>query len=232
MNKPKIDRNNPAPDPDPSPTPAGLKKFDLAGFAQQSKSSGSARAYPVLPDSHGEVSGLVASILEKSAQLDALEGALDLEKAELIALAKPFYFQHHSGQRAVATAVEARSADGKVVRVGFANAYRGTSDEAALVRIAGEHATRYFGQSFEIKIKGDLIPEAVIEPLLAELRTLFSRHGAAAALVAKALFKPRAEFHVARHSLFTVQENQLLDKVVPIAASVKTKLRRNGTDED
>ncbi len=57
---------------------------------------------------------------------------------ELIAIAKPFYFTHHHGQHAVASSVEARSADGKVVRVGFSNSYRGTSDEPAITRLAGE----------------------------------------------------------------------------------------------
>ena len=51
-----------------------------------------------------------------------------------------------------------------------ANSYRGTSDEPANTRIEGEHAARYFKQSFELKIK----------PLLAELQELFARHGASA----------------------------------------------------
>ena len=116
------------------------------------------------------------------------------QKAELIAVAKPFYFTHHHGQHAVASSVEARSADGKVVRVGISNSYRGTSDEPAITRLAGEHAARYFKQSFELKIKGDVIPEAAVEPLLAELQELFARHGASAALSAKATIKPTKEF--------------------------------------
>jgi hypothetical protein len=118
-----------------------------------------------------------------------------------------------------------------VVRVGFSNSYRGVSDEAALLRLAGEHTERFFKQSFEIKIKGDAIPEAAVEPLLAELQALFARHGATAALVAKAVIKPTKEFHTARHTLFNAAENQQLDKVVPVSASVKTKLGRGGDDE-
>ena len=68
----------------------------------------------------------------------------------------------------------------------------------------GEHAARYFKQSFELKIKGDLIPDAAVEPLLAELQELFARHGASAALSAKATIKPTKEFHTARHTLFSV----------------------------
>jgi hypothetical protein len=40
-------------------------------------------------------------ILEISEQLEAIEGALEIEKAELIASAKPLYFAQHAGQMAV-----------------------------------------------------------------------------------------------------------------------------------
>jgi hypothetical protein len=65
-----------------------------------------------------------------------------------------------------------------------------------------------------------------------ELQALFARHNAGAALSAKAVFKPTKEFHTARHTLYSAEENMEIDKVVPIAASVKTKLGRGGTGED
>ena len=150
----------------------------------------------------------------------------------MIAIAKTFYFQHFSGQHLIASSIEAHGEGGKVVRVGFSNSYRGVSDEAALLRLAGEHAERFFKQSFDLKIKGDLIPEAAVEPLLAELQALFARHGASSALSAKAVIKPVKEFHAARHTLFSPQVNQDLDKLVPISASVKTKLGRGGGDDE
>lgn len=217
----------------PSTTPAttGLRKISLAGFAVQSPASKAAKSYPLLPDPDGQVAEMAGMILDQSAQLEALEGSVTLLKEELIAVAKPFYFQHHAGQHAVASSIEARAADGRVVRVGFSNSYRGVTDEAALVRLAGPHVERFFKQSFEIKIKGDVIPEAAVEPLLAELQALFARHGATAALSAKAVVKPTKEFHTARHTLFPAQVNQDLDKIVPISASVKTKLGRGGDDD-
>ena len=215
----------------PAPA-AGLRKVSLAGFAVQSPAGKSAKSYPLLPDPDGQVAELVGLILEHSAQVEALEGSLELAKGELIAIAKPYYFSHFSGQHVIASSIEAHGTGGKVVRVGFSNSYRGASDEAALVRLAGEHAERFFRQSFEIKIKGDLIPEAAVEPLLAELQALFARHGASSALVAKASVKPTKEFHTARHTLFSPQVNAELDKVVPISASVKTKLGRGGGDDE
>jgi hypothetical protein len=43
---------------------------------------------------------------------------------------------------------------------------RGTSDDSAIVRAVGEEGARFFKQSFELKIKGDLIPEAAVEELI------------------------------------------------------------------
>lgn len=225
------------PSPDPAtasaaPAPAGLRKVNLAGFAVQTPAGKTAKSYPLLPDPDGQVAELVGSILDQSAQLEALEGSVELLKGELIALAKPFYFQHHAGQHVVASSIEARAGDGKVVRVGFSNSYRTVTDEAALLRLAGEHAARFFKQSFELKIKGDAIPEAAVEPLLAELQEMFARHGASSALVAKATIKPTKEFHTARHTLFTPEQNAALDKIAPISASVKTKLGRGGSDDE
>ena len=214
------------------PASAGLRKVSLAGFAVQSPAGKSAKSYPLLPDPDGQVAELVGLILEHSAQVEALEGALTLAKEELIAIAKPYYFSHFSGQHIIASSVEARTPDGKAVRVGFSNSYRGTGNEAAVMQALGEHAARFVSQSFELKIKGEAIPEAAVEPLLAELQELFARHGATSALVAKAVFKPNKEFHTARHTLFTPAQNGEIDKVLPIGASVKTKLGRGGGDDE
>jgi hypothetical protein len=214
----------------PAPA-AGLRKVSLAGFAVQTPAGKSAKSYPLLPDPDGQVAELVTAVLDHSAQVEAQEAALTLAKEELIAIAKPYYWSHFSGQHVIASSVEARTADGKAVRVGFSNSYRGTSNEAAIMQALGEHAARFVSQSFELKIKGDLIPEAAVETLLAELQELFARHGASSALLAKAVFKPNKEFHAARHTLFTPAQNAEIDKVLPIGASVKTKLGRGGDDE-
>ena len=87
-------------------------------------------------------------------------------------------------------------------------------------------------QSFELKIKGDRISEAAVEPLIGELQALFAKHGAGAALTAKAVFKPTKDCHTARHTLYSPEENTEIDKVVPVSASVKTKLGRGGQDDE
>ena len=92
-----------------------------------------------------------------------------------------------------------------------------------------DNRAAFLNQSF--KIKGDLIPEAAAEEIIGELQALFARHNAGAVLSAKAVFKPTKEFHTARHKLYSTNENMEIDKVVPVAASVKTKLGRGGSGE-
>ena len=90
------------------------------------------------------------------------------------------------------------------------------------------NGTALFKQSFEFQIEDDLMPEAAAEEIIGELQALFARHNAGAALSAKAVFKPTKEFHIARHTLYSAEQNMEIDKVVPVAASVKTKLGRGG----
>ena len=92
----------------------------------------------------------------------------------------------------------------------------------------GEEGAQFFRQSFELKIKGDMIPESAVESIIGELQDLFARHGAGAALSAKAVFKPTKDFHTAHHTLFSAEQNLEIDKVVPVSVSVKTMLGRGG----
>ena len=66
----------------------------------------------------------------------------------------------------------------------------------------------FFKQSFELKIKGDLIPKSTAEQIIGELQVLFARHNAGAALSAKAVFKPAKQFHTVRHTLHSAVESQ------------------------
>ena len=69
-----------------------------------------------------------------------------------------------------------------------------------------------------------------MEELFGELQELFASHNAAAALSAKALFKPTKDFHTVRHTLYSPEQNLAIDKVAR-AANVKTKLGRSGSEE-
>ena len=85
-----------------APVPAaGLKRINLAGIATTATAAKAAKSYPELPDPDGQVAALVEGILETSDQVESLSGNLEILKGELIAIAKPFYFSHYSGQMAV-----------------------------------------------------------------------------------------------------------------------------------
>ncbi len=113
----------------------------------------------------------------------------------------------HSGQAfftyqlSVASSVEAKAGD-KLVRVGFSNSYRGTTDDAAILRVTGEKGAAFFKQSFELKIKGDLIPEAAAEEIIGELQALFARHNAGAALSEGRVQAGEGISHCLPHALF------------------------------
>ena len=99
----------------------------------------------------------------------------------------------------------------KLVRAWFSNSYRGTTDDAAILRLTGEKGAAFFKQSFELKIKGDLIPEAAAEESIGEFQALFARHNAGPALNAKAFFKPPKEIHTAHHSMYSSEEKMKFD---------------------
>lgn len=213
--------------PAPPAAKPGIKKVNFGAIATATtKKPGT--EYPVLPDDdHGTVAALVTKIAAATDELDALEGALAIDKAELRSLATPFYFERNHDLHEVPSSVEARNADGKNVLVAFQNRYAQCADDAPVIAVLGdERAARYFRQSFELKIAGDAIPDAEVEPLLAEMQELFARHNAGAALTAKAIIKPTADFHIARHSVLTVEENMALEKIVPIVVQIKTKGRK------
>ena len=119
-----------------------------------------------------------------------------------------------------ASYIKARAGE-KVVRIGFSNSCRGTADDNAILPLTGEKGVRFFKQSFELKIKGDLIPEAAVEPLIGELKALFARHGAGAALTAKAVFNPTKDFHTARHTHCSPEETWRSTKWSPSPPACK-----------
>ena len=84
----------------------------------------------------------------------------------------------------------------------------------------GARAAQYFRQSFALKIDGTKIPEAAVEPLLGELQELFARHGASDALTATQGIAPTKDFHTARHTVLSIEENAALERVCPIITAL------------
>jgi len=64
----------------PAPTPA-LRKVQFGTILK--KKPDSRANYPLLPDPQGQYAAIAARIIERSAQVEALVGALDVDKSEL-----------------------------------------------------------------------------------------------------------------------------------------------------
>jgi len=188
------------------------------------KANNAKTAYPVLPDANGQLAIIAARIIERSAQIEALDGALQIDKGELKTLATPFYFTQASGKVDVASSVSALSPAGEVL-ITFPNRYGRLESEAALLPILGERTATFFRHAFALEIDGDKLPAENAQELLDELQQLFARYHAADALNVKEGIKPAPDFHTVRHTALSPQQNLALNQVCPIVAMVKTKGR-------
>lgn len=212
---------------DTAPTPAAAKpairKVNLGGIAT-TKPEKTGKEYPTLPETDdGCIAKLTEDIIVETANFEALKGSLDAKKAELRAHATPFYFSHNSGKQEIPSSVRCCSPSGNVL-VTFANKYKPMTDEGVVSSIIGPDLTaKYFRQSIELKIDGDLIPADAIETVFEKLQELFAAHNCVGALTAKATIVPLESFHTERHRILTPGQNQELDLQAPISAMVKTK---------
>jgi hypothetical protein len=223
-----VGQANPNPQPAKASAAGTLKKVSFgAGLLKKTDTK---TAYPVMPAVR-DSAAVVDRIIERTAQLDALTGALETDKAELKAMALPHYFTVNHGRHEVpssiachGTVVAGRAA--AEVLVNFQNRYTMLPDESALVPILGNDLDNYFRASFSLKINGDKLPEENTQKLMDELQALFAKYGATDAIEVKEGVKPVAEFHAARHIGLSVEKNLALDVVCPIIAMVKTKGRK------
>jgi hypothetical protein len=214
----------------PPAKPVGIVKLNLGGIA--SKSSGKTKTeYPVLPDPDGDIAKLVSDILSETEELEALEASANIKKSEIRGRAQEHYFELFSGRHDVGSSIEARDGSGNSLLVSFGDKgrYRAITEKAEsdLIETLGEERTqRFFRQSFELKVDGDKLPQDSAQELIEDLQAIFTKYGASDALTAKSVIKPTADFHVARHTALTVDENRAVDLICPIVAAVKTKGRK------
>ena len=202
----------------------GISRVNLGVIAKTGESRKTEK-YPTLPDPDGAVAHRVNQLIELQAQLDQTEGAIKLIKADLVATARLFYFTYCNGKADVPSSVVALNGGGEAL-INFQNRYSGLEDDSQLVAILGAETSRYFCETFEIKIEGGAIPQENAQPLINELSALFEKYNATGALKAKAAIKPRVDFHEARHLLLDAQTNIAVDAVCPCVVAVKTKGRQ------
>jgi hypothetical protein len=150
--------------------------------------------YPLLPDPQGRYAAIGARILERSIQVEALAGALEVDKAELKTLATPFYFTNASGKLDVPSSIGVTCSTGEVL-ITFQNRYGKLESEAPLLPILGDQTSRFFRQAFTLEINGDKLPAEQTQALLDELQALFAKFHASEALKVKEGIKPLPNFH-------------------------------------
>src|SRR5260221_10060589 len=93
----------------PKSSPPGALVGKLSFGAITKKKEGARTVYPVLPDPNGQLALMAARIIERTAQIEALEGACTPDKSELKTLATPFYFTQSIRKIQVAVRVSVRS---------------------------------------------------------------------------------------------------------------------------
>jgi hypothetical protein len=202
----------------------GLKKVSFGAVA---KPKDTKTAYPVLPDENGQAGEIAARIIERQEQFEALEGALKTDKAELKQICTPFYFEVNRSRREIPSSIAVNSLNGEVL-VTFQNRYSLLPDEAGVVTIIGDGDLlgKCFRQSFEVKIKSDKLADDKQQEFIERLQALAVELGCMDAIEVKEGVKPTKEFHEARHTDLTVEQNLQLEQACPIIAQIKTKGRR------
>jgi hypothetical protein len=117
--------------PDKADQSPALRKVQFGSIAK--KKPDNRASYPVIPDPQGQYAAIAARIIERAAQVEALAGALDLDKAELKTLATPFYFQNGQGKLEVPSSIVVPCPSGQVL-ITYQNRYGKLQSEARGVR--------------------------------------------------------------------------------------------------
>jgi hypothetical protein len=202
-----------------------IKKISLGGIA--TKKADTKTSYPALPDPCGDVAKLTSDIIQESREMEAIEGSLKIKKMELKSLAQAHFFNHLHGKSDIPSSVEATGINGEKVRIEFPSQYSKITDESTIIdAIGAERTAQFFRQRFELKIDGDKIPAEHAGALIDAIQTLFAEYNASDALTANEIIKPTPDFHIARHTALSVDENLAVEMACPIIAKVATKGRK------
>jgi hypothetical protein len=200
-----------------------LKRVSFGKIAKKDETK--ATAYPVFPDPNGKAAEIAARIKDRTEQMEALDGAIETDKAELKFMVTPYFFNVNHGKAVVPSSVAVNTKIGEVL-VTYQNRYTLLVDESPVARILGDDINKHFRQSFEVKIKGDALPANKTQELMDRLQALFVEFDCTAALEVKDGVKPLADFHTSRHTLLTPEQNLAIDAACPIITMIKTKGRK------
>lgn len=209
----------------PTQPPSRIKRVSFG--ATKPKATETKTKYPVFDDAAtgDQVREIAARIKKRAGELEALEGAQKTDKAEIKMFTGPFYWKTNANKTKPPSSISIPSAEGEVL-VTFQNRYTDLPDEAPLVAIIGaDNAAKFIRQSFKLTINGEELPVGKEQEVVDEIIAVLEKHGASHALEVKEALKPTPDFHVARLTIFTPEQNQQIDQLWPVVAMVKTKGR-------
>jgi hypothetical protein len=222
--RPSVEASPRSDAPNAPTAPTALKKVSFGSITKKKEAS-TKTVYPVAPDPSGENAIIAARIVERLAAFEALESALEVDKKDLIARNKSFYFMNAHGKVEVPSSIAIPYENGEVL-VTFTSRYKALPDESSVAAILGENVGEHFRQAFEIKIDGDKLPVDKAQELIEKLQELFGSYNALDALSNKETVKPNADFHAKRHLVLSTAQNVAIDEACPMVCMVKTKGRK------
>lgn len=193
----------------------------FAGITKPTEKKSTKTNYPVLADDAGIIKNLVNAILEAEEAADRAA----LAKKQLAAMAEPQYWEHWHGHHEQESSMKALGTEGNAL-VTFAKRLKKIASAdtlAPLADIFAGHESDFFRERFTMEIDGDAIPLDKQQALVDGLTSLFAEHGCSAALSVTTEVKPLDAFHTSRHTMFTPEQNERINAVLPIMVSIKTK---------
>ena len=173
-------------------------------------------AYPILPDPTGLYATIAVAFLDANEKMKAAEAAKKSAGSELSKAARPFHFQTNAGRLEPASSVAVHCGKGEV-RVTFKNRYPNL-DEAGFNRvvqtIGGENADAFFVETYEFTIDSEKVPSEKLQATVDGINELAARLGIGDAVTVKSAYKPTPQFHEARFSKLTVEQNNALEYAI------------------
>ncbi len=221
-------------------TPASTKKpLKRVSFSKApAKAEDTTSEYPIMPDPTGEIAEIVTRILDRKATMEALEGSLETDVGELKMKTAHHYYRVTHGRSVIPSGISALSNDGKETVILFTKrltkpkgrdkkVVKSEVYEAMLAPILGDRLPEFFQQAYNLKVDGAALPADTAQIIVDEIIELLAKHGqqASDALTISESLECTADFHVARHTQLTVEQNLALEQICPIVAQCKTKGR-------
>jgi|TARA_Y100000310_G_scaffold222136_1_gene223802 hypothetical protein len=199
------------------------------GGIKQKKSASKAGANAIqLTDYSGDLANRVDTWLDLKQQAKAIEGQMKVIEGKTKEDARAFLFKSNEGKDRPDTTVECVGKSGKM-KVIFQDRYypiQMNDDNADRIEqlkssIKG-HDDQLLKEDFVLSILGSAIPADQRQEFVDQLIQLLTLFGADDAITVKQTVGALKDvFHVRRHTLFTPEENEKINEVMPMTVMMR-----------